>query len=98
MLDAELLAAFEDRQVNVAVGEIDSVLSQPRPLQPKRLLIELRRRFRIRRANSDVFNPGHGSSSLTGSLSEFLGGRQLRLTLPSARLYGANLCPRSAGS
>src|SRR6185295_16993017 len=52
VLDAEFVPALEYREIDVAVGQVNSVLSQSRPLETEGLLIKYRRFLGIGRADS----------------------------------------------
>ena len=50
---------FQDRNVEMAVGEVDPVLAQAYLLQAEGLFIESRGFFDVAGSNGNVFDPGH---------------------------------------
>jgi hypothetical protein len=52
---------FQDGNVEMTIGEIDSVLPQADLLQAEGLFVERRGLFDVSGSNGNVFDPGHGS-------------------------------------
>jgi hypothetical protein len=53
---------FQDRDIEMAVGEINPVLPQADLFQAKGLFVEGRGFFDVFGPNGNVFDPGHGSN------------------------------------